>query len=133
MTSQARLQAFLYILMRDKLTSGGVEAVMDHLRSIDKNKAESVKFSAPHLAAYALELADEILEATADREKRASEAKQALKRVRLHLRYINEFGWPPARAGTQGPGGHFSSPLPEEWNGPSDEELEKMYPDVVKE
>ncbi len=71
MNQHLRLKSFLYILMRDQLPTGKVEAVMEHLRALRplygsaSNPAafipKEVVFSAKHLEAYADELADEIL------------------------------------------------------------------------
>lgn len=52
------LVSFLYILLRDKLPAGVVEAlVIDH---VEKTDGKVVKFSNPHLQAYAEELAGRI-------------------------------------------------------------------------
>jgi hypothetical protein len=49
-----RLVAFLYVLMRDEVTSGTVEKIMqDHVESHDGARS----FSNPHLEAHARELA----------------------------------------------------------------------------
>jgi hypothetical protein len=72
-----RLKDFLYILMRDELPTGKIEAVMQHLRPVEhklyggnmptsfpvviKGRRARIFFSAPHLEAYAAEFASEIL------------------------------------------------------------------------
>lgn len=52
------LQAFLYILMRDEVTPGKVEKIMEDLRNI---KGRPANYDEPHLSAYAKALAGEIL------------------------------------------------------------------------
>jgi hypothetical protein len=57
--NQQRLQEFLYVLMRDYLPTGAIEAIMQsHLR---KNPSQKRVFDANHLAAYADVIATEIL------------------------------------------------------------------------
>jgi len=54
------LQCFLYLLMRDELSTGKVEKIMDRIRTL-RTKNETVQFSATRLAEYAAELAFELL------------------------------------------------------------------------
>ena len=54
-----RLVAFLYLLMRDELPTGRVVTIINELNK----DATSYKFTSKHLAAYATELADRLLEA----------------------------------------------------------------------
>jgi len=53
-----RLQAFLYLLMRDELPTGKVAAIVEELRM----PVTSHDFSGNPLAEYALSLAKQILE-----------------------------------------------------------------------
>lgn len=62
MTPEKTLQAFLYLLMRDQLPTGKVESVMDQIREVRKKGMDGVNFSAPSLALYAAELAEELLQ-----------------------------------------------------------------------
>lgn len=55
------LPAFLYLLMRDHLPAGKVESVMGEIRFLRRDNKQPV-YSAPHLEAYARELAHELLE-----------------------------------------------------------------------
>ncbi len=52
-----KLQNFLYLLLRDYLPSGQVEAIMLNVRSC---AGKTVSFSNPLLAQYAAELAAEL-------------------------------------------------------------------------
>jgi hypothetical protein len=53
-----RVQTFLYVLMRDRLHTGAVEDLMDHVRQL---KGREPKFTSQHLAEYADCLAEELL------------------------------------------------------------------------
>lgn len=52
------LDVFLYILLRDHLTSGEVELILEHVMLA---KGGPVQFSNPHLAAYAKDLCERLM------------------------------------------------------------------------
>lgn len=60
MSDQAsRLVMFLYVLMRDEVTSGVVERIME--QHIEKAAGRPVKYSNPHVEAHARDVADRLL------------------------------------------------------------------------
>ncbi len=54
-----KLQAFLYLLIRDEITIGKIESIMSGLQP---NADEGAKFSCPELAKYAEDLKERLLE-----------------------------------------------------------------------
>lgn len=54
-----KLEAFLYLLMRDYITSGKLEKILTEVENISKYNAPL--YSSIHLGAYAKELATELL------------------------------------------------------------------------
>ncbi|MCJ7747873.1 MAG: hypothetical protein MUP27_09020 [Desulfobacterales bacterium] len=54
-----KLQAFLYLLIRDEVTIGKVESIMQGLQP---NADEGAKFSCPELAKYAKGLKERLLD-----------------------------------------------------------------------
>lgn len=52
-----KLQAFLYLLLRDELPAGVVEGIM---QKIEACRDDEVVYSNPHVAAHALELAQRL-------------------------------------------------------------------------
>jgi hypothetical protein len=53
------LVALFYLLMRDRLPTGQVEAVMNELRKVSDGRL-SVRYTSTQLALYAVELANEV-------------------------------------------------------------------------
>lgn len=61
---KTKLQAFLYILMRDELVAGKVEKIMrDH---VEKTVGQEVHFCNQHLANYAEEIAQTLVASPAE-------------------------------------------------------------------
>lgn len=58
-TAEQRLQAFLYLLMRDSVTFGAVEKALQEVQRIDCGSG--IRYSEPKQAAYADRLARDIL------------------------------------------------------------------------
>lgn len=62
MNDQRRdLKAFIYLLMRDQVTSGKIETIMNEIRWCRRESKSVMVFSATHIANYADELAEELL------------------------------------------------------------------------
>lgn len=72
-----RLQLFFYILLRDNLTAGAVEKIMEYIEEAEQSAAKvsldqgveinAFVFSNDHVSGYAWELVDKILGGDADR------------------------------------------------------------------
>ena len=85
------LQALFYVLLRDYLVPGTVEAIF--IEHVEKNPQLERNYSNPHIAAYAGELADRLLQTTQFRlRQKLYDAQPERDRLRAEVESLTHEG-----------------------------------------